>query len=266
MSTNTALAAQSSTPKLPSYATAPSDAPKNNIVVSEMEKLLLIQDKKPKDLALPKGTEKGDLVLAPSGSNIGKTLMFVPLVSDRYFLRVGSTEKFGDPVELDGKFMWKARKSELTTEQAKDTVWAVGVNRKSPTKKGCKTDDVIEFAVVEATGDPNNPRINEHNYGPILIRFKSTAGKDAGEYLVREINKFCANPKASMQMLVFTLSSRDSGINDVQAFTVAFAGTVGNKATYDKLVESAKFAQAMLSAKDGGATAAPVDDDQLPPF
>lgn len=266
MSTNTALAAQSSTPKLPSYATAPSDAPKNNIVVVEMERLLLVQDKRPKDLPLPKGTEKGDLVLSPSGANLGKTLNFVPLVSDHYFLRVGNTAKFGDPVEKDGQFMWKAHPDKLTTEQKKDTVWQKGADKTKPDKQACKAQEVYEFVVAQATGDPSNPKINEGNYGPIVLRFKSTAGKDAGKFLAREINKFCANPKASMQMLVFTLSSRDSGINDVQAFTVAFAGTVGNKATYDKLVESAKFAQAMLSAKDGGATAAPVDDDQLPPF
>lgn len=240
-----------------------SAAPQLGLTVSKPQKVVLIQDKRPKDIVIPKGTETGDLVLDPSSVNIGKTLQCVILATHAFWLRIGNAEKFGDPVSAHEKLMWKADVGNLTPEQAKDTVW-----QKNPTtgKNFRKAEYRLEFLVIEASGDASKPVMDPNKYGPLVIAAKGMSIQPV-EKFIQAVNAKESQGYKSLGLVVKFFSKTVSD-NEVQAYHPEIVGVVSVKETFDMLVETAAKLRdhwtGDAAAVAAGPAGAVVDND--PPF
>lgn len=237
-----------------------STAPTLGLVVNKPTHLILVQDKRPKDITIPKGTESGD-ILTEHGQNLGKTFQCVILGTDDYYIRLGNA-KNGDAPEMDGKLIWKAKKADLTAAQAKETVW-----QKNPaTGKNYRLADYrIDFLCVEAGGDASNPTIDPRGLGPVVIGAKGMSMNPVEKFIAAINAKEAVGYKALG--LVVEFSAKVVSENEVQAWHPRIVGVIQNKETFDKLLETQTALRSLKAPPAqalGDGTVGAVDND--PPF
>ena len=221
MSNSTGLTTNTSTP--PDWMKT-SSAPTLGLTVNKPTHLILVQDKRPKDIDIPKGTESGD-ILTEHGQNLGKTFTCVILGTTDYFIRL-SNKKRGDAE--DGKLIWKANKDEMTAEQRKDTVW-----QKGPDGKNFRLADYrIDFLCVEV--DPTGTKIDPRGLGPVVIGAKGMSINPTEKFIAAINAKEAVGYKALG--LVCEFSSKVVSDNAVQAWHPKIVGVIGDKATFEKLL------------------------------
>lgn len=258
----------------PDWMRNDASAPTLGLEVNTPQKALLLQDKKPKKVAVPKGSESGDILLTPSLVNLGKSLNAVILKSEVYWIRVGNTEKFGDKKEDDEKMLWKAPVTArdltrdentwdgLTVEQIKDANWyidpASGKNKR-------KAELRVDFTVLECGGTPADPTIDPRKLGLIELSCK---GMSYGHAKTLIAALAAAEKKGfKLQGIVVTFNTKTVGAHDTQAFVPEIAGMIGNQKTYKELVAVATnlvtVAPAPTRASGGGDL---IDEDNSPPF
>ena len=256
----------------PEWMRNDASAPTLGLEVNTPQKALLLQDKKPKEIAIPKGSESGDILLTPSLVNLGKTFNAVILKREVYWIRVGNAEKFGDSKEDDGKMLWKSvvtakditrdenTTDNLTAAQAKDTVWyedAAGKNKR-------KAELRVDFTVLECGGDPADPTVDPRKLGLIEVSCKGMSYGHAKTL----ISALSAAEKKGFKLpgIVVSFATKTVGAHDTQAYVPTIAGMIGNQATYKSLVlVSTHLAAATATPKPvtvGGGGGAP--DEDLP--
>ena len=259
----------------PDWMRNDASAPTLGLEVNTPQKALLLQDKKPKKVAVPKGSESGDILLTPSLVNIGKSLNAVILKSEVYWIRIGNTEKFGDPQADDEKMLWKAPVTArdltrdenttdgLTAEQVKDTVWykeKVGGKEKNKRKAELRVD----FTVLECGGTPADPTIDPRKLGLIELSCK---GMSYGHAKTLIAALAAAEKKGfKLQGIVVTFNTKTVAPNDTQAFVPEIAGMIGNQKTYKELVTVATNLATVVPAPTRAAGGDPRDDMEDPPF
>ncbi len=258
----------------PDWMRNDASAPTLGLEVNTPQKALLLQDKKPKKVAVPKGSESGDILLTPSLVNLGKSLNAVILKSEVYWIRVGNTEKFGDKKEDDEKMLWKVpvtardlTRDENTTDgltaaQAKDTVWYEDASGKNKRKAELRVD----FTVLECGGTPADPTIDPRKLGLIELSCK---GMSYGHAKTLIAALAAAEKKGfKLQGIVVTFNTKTVGAHDTQAFVPEIAGMIGNQKTYKELVAVATNLATVAPAPTRGAASGgdPRDDMEDPPF
>lgn len=261
-----------STTVAPDWMRNDASAPTLGLEVNTPQKALLLQDKKPKEIQIPKGSESGDILLTPSLVNVGKTINCVILKREVYWIRIGNTEKFGDRKEDDGKMLWKSvvktkdiTRDENTTEgltaaQAKDTVWyedAAGKNKR-------KAELRVDFTVLEAGGDVADPTIDPRKLGLIEISCKGMSYGHAKTL----IGALSTAEKKGFKLpgIVVTFNTKTVGAHDTQAYVPEIAGMIANEATYKSLVVVATHLAAATATEKTGATPATGPADNEVPF
>lgn len=249
----------------PDWMRNDASAPTLGLEVNTPQKALLLQDKKPKEVQVPKGSESGDILLTPSLTNLGKTLNAVILKREVYWIRIGNTEKFGDKKEDDGKMLWKApvtardltrdenTTDSLTAAQAKDTVWyedAAGKNKR-------KAELRVDFTVLECGGEPADPTIDPRKLGLIELSCK---GMSYGHAKTLIAALAAAEKKGfKLQGIVVTFNTKTVGAHDTQAFVPEIAGMIGNQKTYKDLVTVATNLASTPAPTRGATGGEPVD-------
>lgn len=220
-----------------------SSAPALGLTVNKPTHLILVQDKRPKDVECPKGTESGD-ILTEHGQNLGKTFTCVILGTTDYYIRL-SSKKRGDPE--DGKLIWKANKDEMSPEQRKETVW-----QKDPsTGKNFRLADYrIDFLCVEV-GGPGFSTIDPRGLGPVVIGAKGMSVNPTEKFIAAINAKESVGYKALGLVCEFT--SKVVSDNAVQAWHPKIVGVIGDKATFEKLL----MAQTALRGAAKAAATAP---------
>ena len=238
-----------------------SSAPALGLTVNKPTHLILVQDKRPKDVECPKGTESGD-ILTEHGQNLGKTFTCVILGTTDYYIRL-SSKKRGDPE--DGKLLWKANKDEMTAEQRKETVW-----QKGPDGKNFRLADYrIDFLCVEV-GGANFSTIDPRGLGPVVIGAKGMSVNPTEKFIAAINAKEAVGYKALG--LVCEFSSKVVSDNAVQAWHPKIVGVIGDQATFEKLLTAqtalrgaaAAKAPETVSTPDAYATSVKETEEDLP--
>lgn len=81
----------------------------------------LCQSKSP-EVERDEVAKAGDIVIRPTGTNLGKTATCVILDYYKKFMRWGDKRK-GDPESTDGKLLWQGYEDELDDQQLSQTRW-----------------------------------------------------------------------------------------------------------------------------------------------
>jgi len=238
-----------------------------NIPTTGTPRLHVCQDKSP-EVKKTKIAAVGDLVVRPTGINLGKEFKGVVLSADRRFFRWAS-EKNGDPKDDWNRVYWQGTANELTAAQIQDTVWrGPGDNRQPP-----KATDTIRFIVLPVEGEGDKMVLDPKGTGAIIVTMDRTSLK-AGDTLAAQLKAIKA--PSFVSVINFTTFS-DATKKDVQVWAPKHVGYVPQK--HGKtLADAARVANGLWASMGGGghgdeettappttgASAKPAVDDEIP--
>ena len=212
-----------------------------NIPTTGTPRLHVCQDKSP-EVKKTKIAAVGDLVVRPTGINLGKEFRGVVLSADRRFFRWAS-EKNGDPKDDWNRVYWSGTEKELTAAQIQETVWkGSGDNRQPP-----KATDTIRFIVLPVEGEGDAMVLDPKGTGAIVVTMDRTSLK-AGDTLAAQLKAIKA--PSFVSVINFTTFS-DATKKDVQVWAPKHVGYVPQKhgAT---LAEAARVANGLWASMGGG--------------
>lgn len=209
-----------------------------NIPTTGTPRIHVCQDKSP-EVKKTKIAAVGDLVVRPTGVNLGKSFDGVILSTDRRYFRWAS-EKNGDPEKDWNKVYWQAPAGALTPEQNKETLWREKDGKRLPPL----ASDTIRFIVLPVEGTGENMKLDPKGTGAVVVTMDRTSLK-AGDTLASTLKGL--NGPSFAAVVRFTTFS-DATKKDVQVWAPTIAGYTSRKTHGATLVEAAKTAAALWDA------------------
>lgn len=232
------------------------------------------QDKSP-EVKKTKVAQIGDLVIRPTGTNLGKTFDAVVLSTDRRYFRWGS-KKNGDPEAVWNKVLWQGEPNELTADQAKETLWGPASPATGGKGTPPKASDTVRFIVLPVSGEGDAMILDPHGTGAVVVTMDRTSLK-AGDTLASTLKGLKASngeQVPSFAAVVRFTTVSDPTKNDVQVWTPSVVGRTSRAKHGAALKQAADIANSLWDSMGGGhgdeettvppttgASAKPVDED-----